>query len=79
MNNLGGKTIDDKLYEEVEKLKRLMRGVKALKNSKLPQIHRIKGLIRFETICRVDKRFRSRNRDRNRQKGHKGILEASLR
>lgn len=46
--NLGGKLIDDKLLEEVNKLKRVMRGVKASKKSKLPQIHRIKGLIRFE-------------------------------
>jgi hypothetical protein len=48
MQNLGGKIIEDQLFEEIKKLKVLMRGVKASKSTNMPQIHRIKGLVRFE-------------------------------
>lgn len=43
-----GRVVKDELAEEIKKLKRLLRGVKALENDKICQIHRIKGLMRFE-------------------------------
>lgn len=43
-----GRMVKDELAEEISKIKRLLRGVKALSNGKIGQIHRIKGLMRFE-------------------------------